>query len=220
MTGKAIRTSEPVEVYDVETNPDLSPETKDEARLQGWKSILVVPLLSGPRQTGGTLSIYSSVQKHFSSWEINLLQTFADQAAVVSKARARQESLERLVKIGETVTREVTAGLKAVLKEVVKSACDLTGADYAVIYPYDPDRQPFYDLDNVVAHGLDKPRPRGKSHAMHGPSAIIRVIDELVVHDVDKGELGEVDFSRLRDVDQGAVGRVHPGGEVCPRRRR
>jgi GAF domain-containing protein len=202
VTGRAILTSELVEVYDIETDPDLSPETRDEARLQGWKSILVVPLLPGSRRTGGTLSIYSSVQKRFTSWEINLLRMFADQAAIVLKARARQESLERLVKIGETLTWEVAAGLKPVLVKVAKSACDLTGANCAVIYPYEPDRQLSYDLENVVAYGLHKPRVLKEKPRERGLAAIVRVLDELVVHDVDKGELGEIDFGRLPDVDQ------------------
>jgi GAF domain-containing protein len=127
-----------------------------------------------------------------------------DRISTRTKVHPRQRSLERLVEIGEAVTREVAAGLKPVLEKAAQSACELIGADYAAIYPYDPDRQLFYDLGNVVIWGLEEPRVPKEKPRQRGLAAIVRDIDELVVHDVDKGELSAVNFGQVREsgVDQ------------------
>ena len=37
---------------------------------------------------------------------------------------------------------------------IVKTICQITGADCAVIYPYHPAFSEFYDEDNVASYGL------------------------------------------------------------------
>ena len=42
------------------------------------------------------------------------------------------------------------------LQEIVSSVCQVTDADCAIVYPYDPVRRQFYELDSIAACGLDR----------------------------------------------------------------
>jgi GAF domain-containing protein len=197
VSGLAMRTRLLIALFDI-FDPNQQPPFKfpERARRMGWKSVMIVPLLT-PDRALGTLSVYSHTQREFPRWERDLLSTFANQAATAFENVRRQRRIEHLVRIGETVTSETAAGLKTVLEKVAKSACELAGADYAVIYPYDPERRHFYDVENVVVYGLKRSSPKAKPRE-RGLAAIVRDIDELVVHDVDRGELDPVDFDRIK----------------------
>ena len=104
---------------------------------------MAVPLLTREGQPLGSLSLYGKEVAKFGEAEVSLMQAFAGQivtafenAQLLGEAESRQQNLERMVEIGEAVTREIAIGLKPVLDKVVESACKLSGAGCAVIYPY------------------------------------------------------------------------------------
>ena len=181
----------------------------DQARLQGWRSFLAVPLLDSTGQPLGALSIYSHQRRDFSDMEKNLLVTFANQAAVALEnvrltwqAQSRQKSLEQLVLSGQITTQEVSVE-RDVLNQFVELACRLTGAPCAAIYPYDPERGEFYDIDRVVAIGLrDEQRTISHKPRKSGLAAIVRHTGFVVLHDLDAGDIGEINYAKVPECMQ------------------
>lgn len=212
LTALALERREPVVRRDIQDESE-EPEgprffNRQAAEQHGWHGFMAVPLLKGGMVPLGSLSLYGNEVATFGDAEVSLMQAFASQivtafenARLLQGAGSRQQDLERLVQIGEAVTREIAMGLKPLLDKVAEGACKLTGADSAAIYPYDPDRELSYDLKNVAMYGLRRSRSPKEKSRKRGLAALIRDIDELVVYDVEHGELGPVDFSRVRQPD-------------------
>jgi len=73
------------------------------------------------------------------------------------------------------------------LEEIVKSACELIGADCAVLYPYDYQREEFYDIESVAVYGLKyelklSEKPRSKT----GMAAYVQRVGELILSDIER----------------------------------
>ena len=82
VAGRAILQREPVHIHDVLT-PKLTdlPYTREAAQQLGFRSILAVPLLREGEATGSLTIRWHDLQP-FSSKQVALLQTFADQAVI------------------------------------------------------------------------------------------------------------------------------------------
>jgi signal transduction histidine kinase len=82
VAGRAILQREPVHIHDV-LAPTLSdlPYTREAAHLLGFRTILAVPLLREGEATGSLTIRWQDVQP-FSSKQVALLQSFADQAVI------------------------------------------------------------------------------------------------------------------------------------------
>ena len=120
VVGQVIRTAECANVFDIQEDPRVSKETKTEANLRGWKSLLIVPLLISSGEAMGALSIYSLTRREFAGWEIDLLRAFAGQAGVVmqntERLRALRQVSTQLSGQGgmEEVYRRIVDGLKGI----------------------------------------------------------------------------------------------------------
>ncbi len=183
VTGEALASGKVVSVRDILSDPRW--KYKDEAREMGWKSALCVPI----QVHGviiGVLSIYTFVIRDFSDLEKQLLTDYATQIGLALEAERRKKTFKRLLDIGDDFTQLITREPKGVLQEITKGACEVTGADCAVIYPYDATREEFYDIDLVAHHGLYHPldlkdRPRKK-----GMGAYVVREGELVRSDIEQ----------------------------------
>lgn len=158
---------------------------RDEAEAMGWKSVLCLPVRVHGRVLG-VLSIYTKEERDFTESETQLLSAYASEVGLTLEANKRQETLTRLFKVGQQFERLIARTPKAVLQEIVEGACAVTGADCAVVYPYDAVREVFYDIESVAHHGLHEPlelkdRPRQKGLGAH-------IVDEkeIVRNDVEK----------------------------------
>lgn len=80
VTLRAIRTGQPVQVSDVETDPSYAP-FRPRARSEGYRSILAVPL-NTQHAPPSALLVYRREPHVFSEREINLLSSFANHAAM------------------------------------------------------------------------------------------------------------------------------------------
>jgi len=177
VTGEAFLTGETTTVYDILT--DSRWKYKDYAKEMGWKSALCVPIKSYGKVIG-VISIYTFVSREFSEYEKRLLEHYATQIELT-------ESYRRLFIIGENIERLITEEPKKVLNEIVRDACEVTGADSAVVYPFDPLREQFYDIESVAAHGLIEPlkleeRPRSKK----GMAAFVMREGEVVRENIEE----------------------------------
>lgn len=159
-------------------------------------SVAGIPLVKG-EETVGVLYFNYHLPDQITPDRLRTMQLFANQAAIAianarlfEEVREREKTLHRLLEVGDRIREVVGKGLRAVLLAIVQGACEITNADCAVLYPYDPSRQTFYDISSVASYGMlygsfklrDKPRLRG------GMAAFVRDQGTVVVHDIERDE--------------------------------
>jgi GAF domain-containing protein len=184
VAGEAYRSGEVTIAYDVLSDPRW--KYKDRAREMGWESVLCVPIQVRGAVIG-VISIYAFEARDFSDLEKGLLTNYAAQIELTTEADRRGATLDRLLEAAQEIERWITEQPQAVLEEIVKAACQVTDASCAVLYPYDPHREDFYDIDSVAAYGLSKPlqlaeRPRRQT----GMAAYVRREGEVVVSNIEE----------------------------------
>jgi two-component system, NtrC family, sensor kinase len=142
--------------------------SRDFALAGGWRAVLAVPLLHEGKSIG-TLSVGKAEPKPFSKQQIQLLQTFADQAVIAienvrlfdevqARTRDLTESLQQQTATADVlkVISRSTFDLQTVLDTLTESAALLCEADmatiarqkgdayhYATVYKFPPDLEEF-----------------------------------------------------------------------------
>jgi signal transduction histidine kinase/putative methionine-R-sulfoxide reductase with GAF domain len=159
--GQAMRNRAPFNSADAQTDPRL-PETQHaSARVRGYRSVVVVPLLRYDDAIG-TLGVSRREPGGFTDDEIALLETFADQAVIaiengrlLTELHARTAELTQSVgelralgEVGQAISS--TLDLQTVLSTIVARATQLSGTDAGVIYEYDEQREVF--VPRATAH--------------------------------------------------------------------
>src|SRR5262249_26292655 len=161
----------------------------DLARTRGWRSVLAAPMLRDGLPIGA-ITITRAEAGPFSSAEIELLQTFADQAVIaVENARllgelpARTAELTRSVdelKALADVSRALSSTLEldAVLQTIVTRASQLAGTDACSVFEYDEGTESFHlratnNLDEEVIT-LARQTPIRKGEGVQGRMALTR----------------------------------------------
>src|SRR6266542_6149969 len=125
-----------IQVTDIEHHPEARPGAVKLARAAGYRTVLMVPML----QAGQVVGVITAARKEptpFPPRQVELLQTFADQAVIaVENVRLFSETKEALEQ--QTATSEIlkvisrsTTDLQPVFDIVVERAARLCGADVA-----------------------------------------------------------------------------------------
>jgi two-component system, NtrC family, sensor kinase len=145
VVGRAIIDRTVIHVPDSESGTDVPVETRDIARAFGYRSVISVPMLHEGRPVGG-LSVARRNQP-FSSAQIALLQTFADQAVIAienvrlftelqASNRELTTALDRQTATAEIlrVISSAHADAQPVFDSVVQSAGRLCNAANAAVF--------------------------------------------------------------------------------------
>jgi two-component system, NtrC family, sensor kinase len=89
--GRAVLDRQTIHVADVQSETDEYPESSANARRLGFRTMLVVPLV-GAGEAVGAIALRRSQVHPFTDRQIELLQTFADQAVIaIENARLFEE---------------------------------------------------------------------------------------------------------------------------------
>jgi signal transduction histidine kinase/DNA-binding response OmpR family regulator len=124
--GKAVRTGLPAFSADVESDPlyGSSPSFLEMARSRGFRSIVAVPMLRDGAAIG-TISVTRQEPGSFAEHQLQLLQTFADQAVIaIENVRLFNETKEALDRQTATAdVLEVISGSVADTQPVFDSIC-------------------------------------------------------------------------------------------------
>src|SRR5262249_26317289 len=152
-TARAIRDSTITHIPDVLTDQQFT--IKDAALVAGFRAVLSVPMLRDGRAIGA-ISIGRAEAGEFSTEQVNLLRTFADQALIAienvrlfKELEARTQDLTRLVgqlRALGAVSHALSSTLDVdvVLDTIVTRANDLIGADGCTIFEYDEVAEQFH----------------------------------------------------------------------------
>ena len=138
----AVLTKRVHHVVDVETDPSCGSEFRRHAAERGFRSFVAVPMLRG-NDPLGIIVVNRAEPTGFSSDEIALLQTFADQAVIAvenarllteleARNRDLTESLDRQTATADIlrVISQAQTDVQPVFEAIVRSAVRLCGAQH------------------------------------------------------------------------------------------
>ena len=161
--SRAISKGEPFQIGDAEIELTTDPAMRELARLRGWRSALIMPLLRDQKPIG-LISVTRAEPGAFADHHVKLLQTFADQAAIAienvrlfdevqAKTRDLEESLQQ-----QTATSEVLqiissspSDLAPVFDKMLENATRVCGAEFGSMYLVENDSLRQAALYNVPA---------------------------------------------------------------------
>ena len=158
--GRSVLEARTVHVADLLADPDEFPDTSENARRTGFRTVLCVPLMREGTAIG-TITLPRTEVQLFSESQIALLETFADQAVIAienvrlfteleGRNRALTEALDQQTATSE-ILRVISSSptdIRPVLDTVAESAARLCDATDAAIFREDGGR-----LRMVAHHG-------------------------------------------------------------------
>src|SRR5215475_5916889 len=165
--ARAVLDRRTIHIADLQAETDEFPEGSDRARRVGFRTLLSVPLIRAGEAIG-VIAIRRSEVRPFTERQIELINTFADQAVIAientrlfeaeqASKREVQESLEYQTAISNVlnVISRSPDRLQPVFENIAASALQLVSAQYVGIVAYDGELQHLVALDNSNPEGAE-----------------------------------------------------------------
>jgi two-component system, NtrC family, sensor kinase len=203
-----------IHIPDSESDPTLNQEMRDLARTRGWRSVLAAPMLRDEHPIGA-ITVTRAEAGPFSSAEVGLLQTFADQAVIaIENARLLMELRTKNSDLTETLEQQTATSeilrvisssptdVQPVFDTIVRSVVRLCGGLFSALYQFDGElihsvAQHNFTPDALAeAHRVFPARP---TRALYSGRAIL---ERAIVHVPDS----EVDSEHQHRALRRAIG--------------
>ena len=181
--GLAVLTRTLQHSSDVDTDPAWRPQFRTEARMLGFRSIVVVPMLKADDAVGA-ITVTRQELGGFTPEEIALLQTFADQAVIAienvrlfTELGARNHDLDETL-AQQTATSEILrvissspTDVQPVFEAIVGSAVRLCEAEFSAVARFDDGLLHLVALNNLSPEETEAfhrlfPRPLERGFVM------------------------------------------------------
>ena len=188
---------------------DLPPASREFARQQGWGSMLAVPLLRDG-QTVGNIAVSRVERKPFTDNQIDLVQTFADQAVIAienvrlfKELEARNRDLTATSEILSVISTSPTDA-QPVFDTIIRNAVRLVGGFSGVVTRLVDDQLQLAALTSTNPSGDAAqralwPKPLKEDKSVHG--RVITTREPYFVADVESDPSvprQEADVARAR----------------------
>jgi signal transduction histidine kinase len=187
VTARAMLERRTIHIPDAWSDPEYT--LTDLIKREGVRSLLSVPMLR-EGQILGLITVVKSAFKPFTEREIELVETFADQAVIalentrlLTELHARNSDLQDALKqqtaiadVLRVMSRSVF-DLEPVLETLVKNAAELCGAQYGLIYRFDGESFRLAAAHNVPAEAreaVERSRPVPSRGSAVGRAALER----------------------------------------------
>jgi GAF domain-containing protein len=186
--GRVLRTKQIVHIVDVTTDPAYSerdPVRVAAVELGGFRTLLMVPMLK-EHELIGAFAIFRGEVRAFTEKQIKLVTTFADQAVIaIENTRLLNELRESLAQ--QTATADVLKvisrsadDVQPVFETIARSAVDLCGATYGIVFRYDGELitlAAHYNLDQAALDAVHQIWPgRPDNRTVMGRTILTRNI--------------------------------------------
>jgi GAF domain-containing protein len=161
VAGRTLLEGKTVQIPDVFADPEY--KLTESAKIAGFRTTLGVPLLREGTPIG-VITLQRKAVQRFTDKQIELVQTFADQAVIAienvrlfdevqTRTNELSQSVEELRALGEVGQAiNSTLDVETVLTTIVAKAVQLSGTEAGTIYTFDESRQEFRLR---ATHGMD-----------------------------------------------------------------
>jgi PAS domain S-box-containing protein len=180
--GRAVLDGRTIHLLDTQTEVDEYPESCENARRIGFRTVLCVPMMREGIAIG-VIAILRAEAHLFTDRQVALLQTFADQAVIAienvrlfkaleERNRALTESLDQQTATGE-ILRVISSSptdVQPVFDTIVRNARALCAAESAAVFTYDNGMVDLEATDNANSEQASAlrqsyPMPANRGHA-------------------------------------------------------
>jgi len=212
-----------VHIADIQTEGDEFPNTSENARRQGYRTILSIPLMREDVAIGAIV-LRRTEARLFSERQIALLQTFADQAVIaIENARLFEEVQARTRELAESLERQTATSevlgvissspgeLEGVFDILLENSTRLCAAQSANLYLFEGDALRIVAMRGAPPEWAEfrrrepviRPTPNNALGRLVATKQLIHIPDitiEQAFADRDPQRMASVDLAGVRTV--------------------
>jgi signal transduction histidine kinase len=184
---QVVRDRAPINIADTHTDPRLTEAVRAHARIRGYRSMVVVPMLRHDDAVG-TISVVRREPGGFTDDEITLLKTFADQAVIAienvrlfTELEGRNRDLTATSEILRVISSSPT-DVQPVFDTIVRSAVRLCDGLFGALFQFDGELLHLVAQHNYTAEALETAHRIFPARPTRAFGAGRAILERAVVH--------------------------------------